>query len=203
MRLFAYKQTHDTGFAPNPFHGACTLATCKAGIRLTKRVGDWIAGYTSAKLNGDPVGGERLVYLMEVAEKLGLDAYYRDPRFAAKIPQPRAARCVERAGDNIYYLEGGRMRQVENPSHDLSSLEDDTGGEFALIGRRFFYFGSRPLVVPAAVRPVVPKGVMRYGAGTHDEARVRAFLEWVAAKGEGIHAPPHRWPAGDESWRGR
>jgi hypothetical protein len=53
MRLFAYKMTHDTGFAPNPFHGACTLATCKPQIRLHKRVGDWIAGFTSKRLNGD------------------------------------------------------------------------------------------------------------------------------------------------------
>ena len=29
MRLFAYKMTHDTGFAPNPFWGYLTLATCK------------------------------------------------------------------------------------------------------------------------------------------------------------------------------
>ena len=33
MRLFAYKMTHDTGFAPNPFWGWMTLATCKSQIR--------------------------------------------------------------------------------------------------------------------------------------------------------------------------
>nr|WP_269667332.1 hypothetical protein [Polaromonas naphthalenivorans] len=27
--------THDSGFAPNPFHGTLTLATCKPGIRRT------------------------------------------------------------------------------------------------------------------------------------------------------------------------
>ena len=30
MRIYAYVVTHDNGFAPNPFHGFCTLATCKA-----------------------------------------------------------------------------------------------------------------------------------------------------------------------------
>jgi len=45
--LFCYKQTHDTGFAPNPFHGHCPLTTCKAGMRRSKCVGDWIAGFTS------------------------------------------------------------------------------------------------------------------------------------------------------------
>ena len=27
MRLFAYKMTHDTGFAPNPFWGYLTLVS--------------------------------------------------------------------------------------------------------------------------------------------------------------------------------
>ena len=43
MRLFAYKMTHDTGFAPNPFWGCLTLATCKPKIRESKRPGDWVA----------------------------------------------------------------------------------------------------------------------------------------------------------------
>ncbi|WP_198140678.1 Nmad2 family putative nucleotide modification protein [Polaromonas naphthalenivorans] len=30
-----YLMTHDSGFAPNPFHGTLTLATCKPGIRRT------------------------------------------------------------------------------------------------------------------------------------------------------------------------
>jgi hypothetical protein len=201
MRLFSYKQTHDTGFAPNPFHGVCTLATCKARIRLKKQVGDWVAGFTSARLNGDPVGSERLIYLMQVSEKLGLDEYYRAPVFAAKIPRLHAARCVDRAGDNIYYLEAGQMKQVENPSHDLSNVEDDTSGEFVLVGRRFYYFGSQPLVVPRHLRPDVPPGVAKNGVETKDQARAQAFIDWVDGKGQGIHAPPHRWPEGDESWR--
>ena len=89
VRLFAYKQTHDSGFAPNPFYGVCTLATCKPRIRLHKREGDWIAGFTSRKLNGDAIGEERLVFLMQVAEKIELGNYYTDPRFAAKIPVQR------------------------------------------------------------------------------------------------------------------
>lgn len=38
--LYAYAITRDLGFAPNPFHGFCTLATCKPGIRKTAKVGD-------------------------------------------------------------------------------------------------------------------------------------------------------------------
>lgn len=32
-KLYAYKMTHDTGFAPNPYFGVCTLACCKPRIR--------------------------------------------------------------------------------------------------------------------------------------------------------------------------
>ena len=33
VRLYSYVFDHDYGFAPNPFHGVCTLATCKPSIR--------------------------------------------------------------------------------------------------------------------------------------------------------------------------
>ena len=171
MRLFTYRLKHDTGFAPNPFHGVCTMATCKAGMRRTKRVRDWIAGFTSVSLNGDAVGQERLVFLMEVSQKLGLDEYYRSPEFAAKIPRWHALRCVERTGDTIYYLEDGRMKQVANPSHGLENMEDDTSGEFALIGRRFYCFGSQPRVVPPELRPDVPSGVANYGVFCSEQNR--------------------------------
>ena len=66
IRLFSYKMTHDTGFAPNPFGGFMTLATCKPKIRECKKIGDWIAGFTSGQLNDEFVGKEKLVYLMQI-----------------------------------------------------------------------------------------------------------------------------------------
>ena len=33
MKVFSYVVMSDSGFAPNPFHGTCTLACCKAQIR--------------------------------------------------------------------------------------------------------------------------------------------------------------------------
>lgn len=89
MHLIAYKMTNDSGFAPNPFHGKLTLATCKPGIRSSgnRRIGDWVAGFTSATLCGDTVGSERLVYLMRVDEILPIEDYFLDPRFEAKIPK--------------------------------------------------------------------------------------------------------------------
>ncbi len=204
IRLFSYKMTDDTGFAPNPFHGLCTLATCKADIRLKKRKGDWIAGFTSGDLNGDPVGEERLVYLMHVSNKIGLDAYYRDPAYAAKIPADRRSNgFIDLAGDNIYFLEGGRMKQVKNVHHGEGNLDDDTSGEFVLIAEDFCYFGSKPLVIDRSLRPTVPLGQAGNGWRTHDGARAKAFIDHVKTYGRGVHAAPHGWPMGDESWNER
>ena len=33
MVIYEYVMTDDTGFAPNPFYGICTLACCKPVIR--------------------------------------------------------------------------------------------------------------------------------------------------------------------------
>ncbi len=44
MRIYAYILKVDSGFAPNPFHGWCTLACCKPAIRRKARPGDWIVG---------------------------------------------------------------------------------------------------------------------------------------------------------------
>src|SRR5205823_10069139 len=99
MRLCSYVVVGDTGFAPNPFHGYCTLAACTPnhqGLRLEK--GDWLLGHDSAKR------GQGLVYAMKVSEVLDFDAYYRDTRFQAKIPRFDKT-WREACGDNIYYRD--------------------------------------------------------------------------------------------------
>lgn len=204
VRLCSYKQTDDTGFAPNPFHGCCTLATCKPRIRLHKCVGDWIAGFTSCSLNGDRVGEERLIYLMQVTEKLELEEYHSDSRFQAKIPSKDSPRRVERCGDNIYGCHNGRIVQTENSNHGPENIQRDTSGVYALISSRFFYFGSEPLNIPDELRPCVPRGQSGHGMWTRDCERAQSFIDFVTTRGVGIHAPPTKWKANDTTWqRGR
>ena len=78
MRLFSYVVSRDYGFAPNPFYGTCTLATCKPEIRRTARAGDWIIG-TGSKMQGRE---DHLVYVMKVAEKRTFSEYWADDRFS-------------------------------------------------------------------------------------------------------------------------
>ena len=46
-RIFRYVVRFDSGAAPNPFGGWCSLAICKPGIRRTAGVTDWIIGLRS------------------------------------------------------------------------------------------------------------------------------------------------------------
>ena len=208
MRLFAYKMTHDTGFAPNPFWGYLTLATCKPKIREHKRPGDWVAGFTSKELCGDRVGDERLVFLMQVEEKMPLADYFHDPRFQSRIPRDPSAAKVYRCGDNIYRpldrnaRDARAFEQLPNDHHGPAQKDHDLKGRHALIARRFAYFGVEALRVPLDVRPDVPAGQSGHGTETRDLARAKRFIDYVFSV---VHAPvvarPHQWPRADASWK--
>lgn len=207
MRLISYKMTHDSGFAPNPFHGYLTLATCKPGIRRagSRRIGDWIAGFTSAALCGDRVGCERLVYLMRVDEICTLADYFRDPRFAAKIPRKDSPDWIERVGDNIYKSlvdaprDAGDYEQVPNDSHPPESKDHDVGGRNVLVARtgNYFYFGRNALSIPAGIRPDIPAGQSGYGKATDDRSRVDAFVAFVQDR---FDESSTAFPSGVNGW---
>ena len=97
MRLYSYVVARDYGFAPNPFHGICTLATCKPRIRRSAEVGDWIIG-TGSKPNG--MQGQ-LIYAMKVTDSCTFDEYWTNPSFQCKKPNLRGS-LKQAYGDNIY-----------------------------------------------------------------------------------------------------
>jgi hypothetical protein len=216
--LFAYKLTCDAGFAPNPFWGCLTLATCKPGIRRAKNVGAWIAGFTSGVLCRDAVGKEKLIYLMQVTEKLRIADYFRSPRFARKIPPPiSGGEYVLSVGDNIYEpirdnpTAASGFKQVWNQSHwdgagactPKPLKEHDVSGQFVLVSTLYAYFGRDALMIPSQFRPNIPRGQSSQGAATHDAVRVHAFVEYVfrSAGRRHVVAAPHSWPHSDNSWR--
>ena len=97
--LYSYVLRRDYGFAPNPFFGYCTLATCKPIIRRVAQVNDWVVG-TGSAAKGSPVSG-RLIYAMRVSEKLTFAQYWEDERFANKKPVMNGS-LKQKYGDNIY-----------------------------------------------------------------------------------------------------
>lgn len=209
MRLFSYKMTSDSGFAPNPFGHTLTLATCKPQIRLRKRVDDWIAGFTSKRLAGHDVGSERLIYLMRVAETLPMGDYFFDPRFQDKIPNMSSSGPMAKAGDNIYRrIRPGAdswadFEQLPNPNHGNRDGLTDVSGKFVLIADEFYYFGGSALDLPPECRPEVPRGQSAHGKETPSK-QARRFVGYIRSRFQpGRHGDPHRWPMVSDDAGGR
>ncbi|MBU1356934.1 MAG: hypothetical protein KJ620_10250 [Candidatus Edwardsbacteria bacterium] len=199
-RLFSYKMTHDTGFAPNPFGGFLTLATCKPKIRECKKVGDWIAGFTSGQLNGEKVGDEKLIYLMKVTDKISFKDYWNDPKHEKRKPNIDSQVVIEKRGDNIYMplVETPRtfsdFRQIPNHNHTEKNKGKDLSGKYVLVSNVFYYFGSKPIIIPNDIRPKVPKGQSSHGSRTYDTKVINDFLSYMGSKYQkGRQGQPHSW----------
>ena len=146
-----YVVDRDFGFAPNPFHGMCTLATCKPRIRKHAHIGDWVIG----------MGGRRLklvghcVFAMKVTQALSFNEYWEDHVFLDKRPVRNGSR-VMMVGDNIYHRNGCDEGWIQLDSHhslpdgspNELNIDKDTKVNRVLISREFFYFGSIAPEVP-------------------------------------------------------
>lgn len=147
-----YVVDRDFGFAPNPFHGICTLATCKPGIRRSASNGDWVVGMGGRRL--DATG--HCVFAMCVSQKLTFNEYWNDQKFRDKRPI-RNGSLVMLVGDNIYHRDGTVW--IQEDSHhsrpdgtaDPSNVRTDTSADAVLISEDFYYFGASAPKVPSAV----------------------------------------------------
>jgi len=151
--LFVYVIDRDFGFAPNPFHGCCTLATCMAVLRGSASVGDWVMGVGGTRLNARG----RCVYAMRVTETSSFDEYWLDNRFTVKRSF-RNGSSVMMVGDNIYHRDPLKGLWIQEDSHhsnsdgspNFSNLKKDTRSSQVLISTHFYYFGSEAPVVDLA-----------------------------------------------------
>lgn len=198
MKLHSYIVKHDTGFSPNPFWGWCTLANCKPVIRRTAKVGDWVVGL-SPKADGNKV-----IYAMQVEEIVPYHKYYRDSRFAVKIPDYSIGAVVYKCGDNIYKpLPTGDFHQLQSmhsneTSENHEKKATDLGGKNVLISKTFYYFGSRPLVLPESLDD------LKVGRGHKNRLSpniVFAFIAFITCQAVGVNAHPTSWPYNDDSWK--
>lgn len=150
-KVYMYVVARDFGFAPNPFHGVCTLATCKPIIRRTAQVGDWIIGMGGSKLKAT----RRCIYAMRVTDALTFDEYWEAPEYRCKRPVRNGSRKTI-VGDNIYYRVGGMGDWQQEDSHhsqpdgtlDPLNTAHDTRTNRVLISRNFYYFGNSAPLVP-------------------------------------------------------
>ena len=149
-RLYSYIVARDYGFAPNPFYGYCTLATCKPQIRKNAEIGDWIIG-TGSKSKGR---NGHIVYAMRVTEAMSFDEYWADSRFQRKRPDMHAS--VKKAfGDNIYYRDDAAgWRQLDSHhsygdgTQNNENVRNDTQVNRLLVSNDFIYWGGNGPIIP-------------------------------------------------------
>ncbi|MEL0658673.1 hypothetical protein V6255_05910 [Psychromonas arctica] len=143
--LFIYSVTRDLGFAPNPFHGFCTLATCKPDVRKKAMVGDWVMGIGGSTMKHQK---RKCIFLMEVSNKMTFDEYWNNPEYQLKKAVRNGSK-VQVLGDNIYHTsENGEWHQEDSHHSNAdgtinkANLNRDTGKtNSVLISDNFFYFG--------------------------------------------------------------
>lgn len=200
VKMWSYKLTYDTMFAPNPLHGFLTLATCKPRIRQSpnSKKGTWIAGWTACTLHNSPLlndkveyckrGEEKLIYLAQIDEVLTLDEYWE------KYPQKRPSNLQDKNsasyyGDNIYHKDSnGEIIQAKNSGDHGEECKhrDYEYGKNALICKKFFYFApDKRLSIPAEFDELRHGGV---GQSLKSVEKVDQFIKYVtnAAAKEGV-----------------
>lgn len=202
MKLHSYVVRYDSGFAPNPFYGYCTLATCKPSIRKAASIDDWLVGCGS---NDKTVRrGGHLVYAMRVTEALDFRTYDSDPRFLMKVPYRTGSR-KQSCGDNIYFrgTDGAQWIQRDsfhsrpdgtpNPEH----VERDTKVDRVLISEDFVYFGGYGPEFPDVLRNFRGQDVCKTGIGSTsfvDQELISQFVRWIRSLGvTGYQAAPFEW----------
>lgn len=202
MRLYSYVVRYDSGFAPNPFYGWCTLATCKPTIRRTAQVGDWVVGTGS----GDRLVGRggHLVYAMQISEIMPFTAYDADPRFSSKKPYRRGSR-KQSCGDNIYYRNPSNTRWLQRDSFHTSAdgspradhVRRDTGVNRVLVSNRFVYFGGEGPRIPTKLIAADGRALSKVGIGYivfEDPSFIAEVERWISSLGDqGYQGPPFEW----------
>ena len=173
--LYSYTVAQDNGFAPNPFHGFCTLACCKPGIRRTAKEGDYIIGLGPKRL------GNRVVFAMRVNDVVEFEDYWHEARFRIKRPDMRAG-GEKAAGDNIYHRgptgewqQEWSLHSLRNGEQDWKLTRTDTGGEKVLIGEDFIYWGGDGRPLPDNLQGLI---VGRGYKSTANHEYIPDFIQW-------------------------
>ncbi len=191
MKLWSYTIVSDTGLAPNPFGGCCTLAVCTPNHRGNNvGVGDWIMGHSTVDTDS------RLIVLMQINEKMTFDDYYTCGRYDHKMPVD-GGDWKNLAGDNFYSRDcTGKYVQHKPNMHNSKEAENNdlkkSHKKIVFISGSFYYFGKDCLEkkdLPDVYERLLFKthGVK----ASHTPEDVREFINWMKANHEtGRHADP-------------
>lgn len=151
--------TSDTGFAPNPFWGYCTIAHCTPNHSTKLSSGDWIMGISGSE---HIKGRGKLIYIMKITEeKICLDDYFNDSRFQKKKPNMNGI-WQERCGNNIYYLSSGKWHKIPSLYHtspeDIRKDTKKPAFTYVYVSDRFWYFGENVQEIPNEFNELIKVG---------------------------------------------
>ena len=178
LKMWSYRIVHDKQFAPNPFKGVLTLATCNPLIRRSKESesGVWLAGFAAYSVKDGlrpKKGRELLIYLAKISEVMTMQDYW------TKYPQKRAQKCGEEFeeyyGDNIY---DENLHLVNDNHHKDWDFKRDISGKNVLICKEFYYFApDSRLVVPNEFDELVYK--RRGQTLVQNKDLIQKFIDYV------------------------
>ena len=188
--VYIYVVDRDFGFAPNPFHGFCTLATCKPGIRKSAKPGDWVIGMAGSRLKATG----KCVFAMRVTDTMTFNEYWSSPTFLDKRPVRNGSRRMM-VGDNIYHYDAASGSWLQADSHhsntdgtpNLENLSKDTKADRVLLSDHFFYFGRSAPEMPVDLLQALG---YKNGQGyrVFDESECVEILAWLhQAFGESLN----------------
>ena len=147
-----YVVDRDFGFAPNPFHGICTLATCKPRIRRVAKESDWVIGMGGTRLKATG----RCIFAMKVSQSITFNEYWANPSYQDKRPVLNGSLKMI-VGDNIYHKSHGAWQQLDSHhshpdgSPNIHNVTNDTQADAVLVSHHFFYFGSAAVEIPTPI----------------------------------------------------
>jgi hypothetical protein len=180
-KIYIYVVDRDFGFAPNPFHGYCSLATCKPGIRKKAEVNDWVIGMGGSRLEATG----RCIFAMCITEKITFNKYWESPTYLDKKPIRNGSRKMM-VGDNIYHLDEEKKEWFQADSHHSNSdgsvnqcnLVRDTTSDKVLLSQHFFYFGREAPSVPLdLLNTIAYKNVRNYRVFDYEAAYI--LVTWL------------------------
>lgn len=171
-RLFTYKVAWDSGCAPNPYGGICTLAICKPKIRSVAKKGDLIVGF-GCKSDSLPDEDWRIVYVMVVdkepitwsdyIQKCMSEADYRVKRPGSKMDH----------GDCIWVNTDHDHEPLDSWSgHGRDDFQRDVASSRKVIlSTQFWYFGKGDkyrICLDEDLAEIVPVGVGHRSTSNND-----------------------------------
>lgn len=180
-RVYIYVVARDFGFAPNPFSGICSLATCKPDIRNTAKVGDWIIGMGGTRLKATG----KCIFAMKVTKKITYNEYWTNPEYNDKKPVRNGSKKMM-LGDNIYFFDGSSKEWSQAHSHhsmadgsmNTYNRDRDTESDKVLLSKHFYYFGSSaPVIPPQLLIDIGYKN--RIGHRVFDINTAEQIIRWI------------------------